>query len=364
MLIDYSYIFDKARDLYASISYNDKYGKGIIPLRYFLDVTYRCNLQCPYCYIGNERNKEELSTEEWINIINQIPIFGFISIIGGEPLIRKDFSEIYKAASERVPRRVNVYTNALLLNDKIMDDFVKYKLLCLSISLDGYEEKHDANRNHNGAFDKIVENMDALQAKMKHHHKILIDVKTVLLENNLEDLIKLFELCTKKKYDFFSIAIKRNNYLKQFPTLSKEFTEEFYLKEYPIEPYFDMEKFKEVYTEIVKMAKKSPTKLRWAPKFKPNMQGLKQIEYLFENGDKPVTELFKPCMFPCSNLFINPEGKIYPCLSVEMGSLREKTLMEIFNSPKYRCFRKNLKASKLFTGCQLCCEAYPIKKEK
>ena len=125
-----------------------------------------------------------------------------------------------------------------------------------------------------------------------------------------------------------------------------------------------MEKFKEVYTEIVKMAKKSPTKLRWAPKFKPNMQGLKQIEYLFENGDKPVTELFKPCMFPCSNLFINPEGKIYPCLSVEMGSLREKTLMEIFNSPKYRCFRKNLKASKLFTGCQLCCEAYPIKKEK
>ena len=237
-------------------------------------------------------------------------------------------------------------------------------MLCLSISLDGYEEKHDANRNHNGAFDKIVENMDALQAKMKHHHKILIDVKTVLLENNLEDLIKLFELCTKKKYDFFSIAIKRNNYLKQFPTLSKEFTEEFYLKEYPIEPYFDMEKFKEVYTEIVKMAKKSPTKLRWAPKFKPNMQGLKQIEYLFENGDKPVTELFKPCMFPCSNLFINPEGKIYPCLSVEMGSLREKTLMEIFNSPKYRCFRKNLKASKLFTGCQLCCEAYPIKKEK
>ena len=106
MLIDYSYIFDKARDLYASVSYNDKYGKGIIPLRYFLDVTYRCNLQCPYCYIGNERNKEELSTEEWINIINQIPIFGFISIIGGEPLIRKDFSEIYKAASERVPRRV------------------------------------------------------------------------------------------------------------------------------------------------------------------------------------------------------------------------------------------------------------------
>lgn len=359
MFIDYSYIFDKVRNLYAYISYNNKYGKAIIPLRYFIDITYRCNLHCPYCYLGDERSKNELSTEEWLDIINQIPSFGIISIIGGEPLIRKDFREIYIAASKKTPMRVNVYSNAILINESIAEDFIKYKLLCLSISLDGYKETHDKNRNHEGAFDKVIENLDMLQHKSKKRHKILIDVKSVLLDNNIEDMLKVYELCTKKKYDFYSIAIKRNNYLKQHPCLRNEFGEEFYKQDYPLDIYFNMDKFKEVYRELVKMSKHSVTKLRWAPKFKPNMTAVQQIEKLFINGEKPVADLYKPCLFPFSNLFINPEGIIYPCLSVAMGSLREQKLKDIFNSPKYRCFRKNLKASKLFNACQLCCEAYP-----
>lgn len=363
MLIDYSYLFDKARDLYASVSYNNKYGNAIVPLRYFLDVTYRCNLRCPYCYLEEDRTKNELTTEEWISIINQIPVYGIISIIGGEPLIRKDFKEIYIAASERTPKRVNVYSNALLINDSIIEDFIKYKLLCLSVSLDGYGSVHDENRRHEGAFEKTLNNLDRIQEMSKNRHKIILDIKTILLENNIEDMIKLYELCSKKKYDFFSIAVKRNNYLKQHPCLRNEFGEEFYKQEYPLELYFDMDKFKEVYAELVKISKHSVTKLRWAPKFKPNMQGLKQLENLFANGDKPVVDLYKPCLFPFSNLFINPEGIIYPCLSVAMGSLKEKSLKEIINEPKYKCFRKNLKASKLFTACQLCCEAYPKTEE-
>ena len=362
-MIDYSFVFDKIRDSYALLSYNNKLGEAVIPLRYFLDVTYRCNLKCPYCYVGDERNKNELSTEEWLNVIKQIPRFGIISIIGGEPLIRKDFREIYAAASERVFSKVNLYSNALLMKESHIDDFIKYKLLCLSVSLDGYKEKHDANRLCEGAYDKVISNLDMLQAKSKNKHKILLDVKTVLLENNLEDLIKLYEVCTEKQYDFFSIAIKRNNCLKQSSILRENLDKEFYETEYPLELYFDMDKFKEVYKELLKIQKHSKTKLRWAPKFKPNATGLKQIEDLFANGKKPVSELYKPCLFPYSNIFINSEGIVYPCLSVAMGSVREKSLKEILNLPKYRCFRKNLKASKIFTGCQLCCEAYPKKQE-
>lgn len=359
MLFDYSYIFDKARDLYSILSYNDKYGKAVIPLRYFLDITYRCNLRCPYCYIGENRNKNELSTDEWINIIKQIPNFGFISIDGGEPLIRDDFKEIFKAASKQTPLKVNLYTNGLLINESHIDDFIQNKLLCLSVSLDGYKEIHDKNRMYNGAYDKVIENLDRLQFKSKNKHKILIDIKTIILENNLDDILKLYEVCTRKKYDFFSISVKRNNNLKQNPYLRESLNEEFYKTEYPLELYFDMEKFRYIYKELVHMSKYSKTKLRWAPKFKPNMKGLEQIEKLFQNGNKDISELYKPCLFPYSNLFINPEGIIYPCLSVAMGSLREQSLMEIINLPKYRCFRKNLKVSKIFTGCQLCCEAYP-----
>ncbi|MCR5261391.1 MAG: radical SAM protein [Candidatus Gastranaerophilales bacterium] len=364
MLIDYSYIFDTVKNLYAQLSYNDKLGKAVLPIRYYLDITYNCNLRCPYCYLGADRKKEELTTQEWKDIIKQIPSYAFIALIGGEPLMREDFRELFLAASERTPKRVNLYTNSLLLKENLVDDFIKYKLLCLSVSLDGFGKKHDENRHFDGAFEKTADKLKMVKSKMKNQHKILIDIKTILLENNLEDLISLYEFCTENEFDFFSIALKRNNYLKQFPTLSKELSEEFYLQEYPFEPYFDLEKFKEVYTELLKISKHSKTKLRWAPKFKPDKDCIKQMEYLFKHGKDDVKDLYKPCLFPYSNIFINPEGNLYPCLSVNMGSLKEHSLKELINQPKYRCFRKNLKVSKIFNACQLCCEAYPKHKEE
>ena len=63
--MNYSNLFDFARDFYTSFSYNDKFGRAKIPFRYFLELTYKCNLNCPYCYVGCERNKNELTTEEW-----------------------------------------------------------------------------------------------------------------------------------------------------------------------------------------------------------------------------------------------------------------------------------------------------------
>ena len=36
--------------------------------------------------------------------------------------------------------------------------------------------------------------------------------------------------------------------------------------------------------------------------------------------------------------------------------IKNKQLKEVYNLPKFRCFRKNLQCSKLFTSCQMCCE--------
>ncbi len=56
-------------------------------------------------------------------------------------------------------------------------------------------------------------------------------------------------------------------------------------------------------------------------------------------------------------MMINPEGFVYPCLSMKIGNVKDKPIKELFNDPKYCCFRKNLKASGgTFGACQLCCE--------
>ena len=216
-MINYSKIFDMARDFYADLSYCSSSGKAIIPLRYFFELTYRCNLACPYCYVGDERNKPELSHKDWLNVIDQIPFYSFVTLVGGEPLIRKDFVDILYAVSKKTLGKLNVVTNGILINDEIIDAFIKSGMMLLSVSLDGYGKNHDINRAKDGIWDKIISNLENLQARKKALHKTkpMVDIKTIVLENNLDDLPKLYRLCDEMGFDFLSVAFFRNNNLKQ-----------------------------------------------------------------------------------------------------------------------------------------------------
>lgn len=345
-------LFDLARDLYTSFSYNDKFGRAKIPLRYFLELTYRCNLSCPYCYVGNERNKNELTTDEWKKVIDQLPFYSIATLVGGEPLIRTDFTEIFAYCSKRIMNKVHVVSNGILINDEIIKAFIKYKLLLLSVSLDGYGKTHDTNRGKEGIFDKIVSNLENLKSKKKNQ---MIDIKTIVLENNLDDLPKLYKLCTDMGFEFLSVSFLRNNNWKQSSVLQESFIPEFN-ENYPIKPYFDIEHFKEIYREIESI--KGKTKLRFSPKFEYSKNPPEAIEKFFSLAEStPIQEIYAPCKFPYNNTFINPEGYIYPCLSQKIGNVKERSIKEIFNMPNYCCFRKNLKANGgVFGACQMCCE--------
>ena len=186
----------------------------------------------------------------------------------------------------------------------------------------------------------------------------MIDIKTIVLENNLDDLPKLYKLCEKMGFEFLSISFLRNNNWKQSSILQDSFIDA-YNENYPIQKYFDIEHFKEVYKEIQGI--KGKTKLRFSPKFEYSKNPLKTIEQFFNTDEKTsIQEIYEPCKFPYTNTFINPEGFIYPCLSQKIGNVKEKPIKEIFNAPHYCCFRKNLKASGgTFGACQMCCELTP-----
>jgi MoaA/NifB/PqqE/SkfB family radical SAM enzyme len=357
MQLDYSKLFDTARNLYAMPSYKSRTGKALMPLRYFFELTYLCNLQCPYCYLGQDRVKQELTTQQWFDVIDQIPFYSFVTLVGGEPLIRKDFIPILERTAKKTFGKLNVVTNGILITDEIIDAFIRTKMMLLSVSLDGYGENHDKNRAKEGIFDKIITNLENLNAKKGKNGKPMVDIKTIVLEDNLDDLPKLYKLCQDMNFDFLSISFLRNNDLKQNPNLRESFGEEFYAKKYPIAPYFNMEHFKEIYREIEDMSKKSKVSVRFSPKFEGVKNPLEKIEQFFSYDDnKPIKEVYEPCLYPYSNMMINPQGDVYPCLSVKMGNVVDKKLKDVFNMPHFCCFRKNLKASSVFESCQMCCE--------
>lgn len=157
-------------------------------------------------------------------------------------------------------------------------------------------------------------------------------------------------------FNFLSISFLRNNNLKQNSVLFEDFVPEFNYN-YPIKKYFNMEHFKEVYKELESLRKKSNVQIRFSPKFEYCKNPIESIEKFFNTDEnKPVNEIYKPCLYPFSNMMITPSGDIYPCLSLKIGNIKEYSVNDVFNLPAYRCFRKNLRAAKVFGACQMCCE--------
>ena len=73
--------------------------ENLLPHRYVLVLTNLCNLACTFCFQERKINPERMTTENWLNFIEQIPQNSRISMTGGEPLVYKDFEKIFKIAS-------------------------------------------------------------------------------------------------------------------------------------------------------------------------------------------------------------------------------------------------------------------------
>ena len=84
-----------------------------IPMWLLAELTYACPVQCPYCsnplQISASR-KQELSTEEWFEVLRQARKLGAVQLgfSGGEPMLRKDLVELLREA-----QRLGFYTNLI-----------------------------------------------------------------------------------------------------------------------------------------------------------------------------------------------------------------------------------------------------------
>ena len=80
------------------------------PLALLAELTYRCPLACPYCSNPLElaRYRNELTTAEWLRVLSEAAQLGVVQVhfSGGEPLLRKDLSELVRHA-----RQHDLYSN-------------------------------------------------------------------------------------------------------------------------------------------------------------------------------------------------------------------------------------------------------------
>ena len=168
------------------------YAKRSAPISMYLCLTNKCPNDCIYCSAKNRIDEEELTTEEWINIIEDIQEMGtsIIGLTGGEPMTRDDIFDIVGAIDERSTS--TLFTSGCNLNLEKARELKRKGLFSIGISLDSYDkDKHNFNRNSDKAFDYAIK---AIQiAKQAGIYTI---VQTVVTKEELDEqqLFKLFLL--------------------------------------------------------------------------------------------------------------------------------------------------------------------------
>ena len=165
-----------------------------VPFVVILRVTAKCNASCDYCLGGYNvqyarKEMRELSTEQWFSIIDELAGLGTrrIAIVGGEPLLRKDIGKII-AYIKKNGISCGMSTNGYLVPDRIEDIC---KLDTITISLDGDEDSHEANRGK-GTFKKVMEAIKVAKA-----YKIPVHVSTTVTKNNMHSVDYVMELAKK-----------------------------------------------------------------------------------------------------------------------------------------------------------------------
>ncbi len=202
-MVDISSLYSGVRQVYGKMARSTSEYATMPPLRVTFEVTYRCNLSCPFCFqeIAREESPEfrkdyELSTEELSDTIAALPRYSLITFNGGEVFVRKDFPDLLREIS-RQGRRFNIVTNGtMLFDDKVKLLVDETNALSVGISIDGIGKTHDEIRRLPKAFDRTVKNMRELVAYRQQSAKRfpVVDMKTVITEENVAELVDIYDL--------------------------------------------------------------------------------------------------------------------------------------------------------------------------
>lgn len=302
-----------------------------------LNITDNCCFKCITCNQWKNYTHNELSTREWSDVLSQLKEIGIkgISLTGGEPFMRQDIFDIILHAAS-LDLNVGVITNGYLLNRQKIERVIKSGVKTFSISIDGVGNSFDKIRGIKGAYDKVVNNCKII-AEYKNKNIINADMYFTLMKDTLNTYRQVFRLAEGIG---LPIVVNLLDYTPYFFKQATNNKEDLWIDE-------------RNYSELKEFQKFIVNKKEDACKF--TYHTYTEIDY-FERYFKDPLQRYIPCIVSQKRIGIDSQGNVYGgCWSMgSFGNLKEKTLKEIINSPKYKKAHKNM----FFKRCPGCSCGY------
>jgi MoaA/NifB/PqqE/SkfB family radical SAM enzyme len=175
------------------------------PLGGGMEITHRCNLRCVHCYCrkdadDKEARDAELSYDEICGIVDQIVQEGclYFQLTGGEPLLRRDFIDIYDYCRDK-GLLVILFTNGTLITRRVADHLARRPPLLVEVSLYGAtKEVYESVTGVPGSYEKCLNGV-----KLLVDRGIKLVLKSPMMTLNVAELDALKQLAANLGVDFY-----------------------------------------------------------------------------------------------------------------------------------------------------------------
>lgn len=243
------------------------------PIVVQIELTYACPLKCVHCYSDCYNNadfrKRELSTQKFKKIIDKLHDAKclWLCFTGGDPMVRKDFLELYTYAKKK-GFLITIFTSLAALNDRILKTLVLQPPFSIEMTLNGAtKETYEKISGTKGSFAKVLNNI-----KLVKKSGLPLKIKTLLSTNNIHEAKSLRRLIGSFGLDFMPSTLI-------FARLNQDTT---------------------------------PCRYRLPPEEIVKLEGLYTEEECAKSGGANINNLFR-CPVGTWQYHIDPTGKLHLC---------------------------------------------------
>lgn len=311
---------------------NDNSTPGSIRYAFF-KITSTCNSDCAYCEhaLSRRQDKEEIALANLKDIIEQMGRLGVTacSLSGGEPLVYKNITEAVAFMKENGIEPI-LLTNGILLPEKIRQLY-QSGLRYVIMSLDSFQPTH-YSKTRGIDFAAVMRAYEHMIDFKNGHGDFIFRITTVVSNENIDDIPELLE---KTGGDGVGVQFTPyHNFINKDNDIG----------------ILDIEKLNCLTSRLLQLKKEgklicnSEEYIRFFPGF-------------FKSGRR-IPEGYR-CKCGYNAVYIWPNLDVRSCWSTSLppvGNLKEQSLSEIWNSPRYAAQRQKMLSCSC-EGCWLLCTA-------
>ena len=178
----------------------------------YIEPTNRCNLNCTMCIRHSwQENSGNMSEETFSAILTGLDQFDPVPSISfsglGEPLSHPNIIDWVTRVKQK-GAKVELITNATMLDKKMSQDLIKAGLDVLWVSIDGATTENFNDVRQGAQLSEVIHNVQQFRGLRHggHHPHPQIGIAFVAMKDNISDLPKVMQLARSMGAKLFSAS--------------------------------------------------------------------------------------------------------------------------------------------------------------